>query len=128
MKKTLAIALLILITMTLVVGCGGQSGFEQAKHLIEETFDSLEANVNDMLSIISDGIDIDEISEFEQQMNAIHEEIGNMLISVDTQLSELNLTRAEEDQLGEHAEYRMGTFIERLMELQERMNEIASAQ
>ena len=124
MKKIIAIALLILILATLAVGCGGQSNFEQAEQLVNDAFDSLEANVNEMLSIItSEGVDIDGIDEFTERMNEINDEIGSMLISVDAQLSELNLTQDEDEQLEEHAEYRLGILITLIMELQDEMLE-----
>ena len=128
MKKILSatlITLLLFATAMLTVGCGGneQSDFERAEQLVNDTFDSLEAAIDELLGSVQDGISIDDVEEFTERAGAIGEDMEDRLEAIESEMDALSLTDEEEERIEELAMNRLETLMDRLGDLQEEMME-----
>jgi len=119
MKKILSVTLITLLlfaTVALSVGCGGQTDFQQAEQLMNETFDSLETAIDELFSKFEDGINPDEIATLFERLGEMGEEMEAKLDSAEERMDSFDLTEEERDRIFAIGDQRLDALEERMDE------------
>jgi len=127
MKKILSVTLITLLlfaTAALTVGCGGgsQSEFEQAEQLVNDFFDDMEATIDELFSAITEDMNIDELDELEERMEALLDDAEERFDALEEQLDSLeDLTYEQADNLEELFNTRIIALEDRIEEFEDKI-------
>jgi len=117
MKKVISIALITVLLLSVAiftVGCGNQSDFERAEELMNETLDTVEAALDEMIAFLEGDPDF---SEIEERLDAFFAEMEALFEYLEGLEDDFDLTDEEEDQLEAMVERRANALEGRMTEM-----------